>query len=136
MNAKDAIDIFFTSRQNIQSFWNFYALVVVALLGWLVSLDDNLGWQLKLLVSTSFMSFVALNAIALLRSYDLVVSSQEDIKDLLARGEKDHQHVASLILRMKFRSKPVWALHAVVDTVLLVALWSDKIWVSLRGTTC
>ena len=40
MSIKDAIDLLFAARERIDFYWNFYVVVVIAVVGWIVTRND------------------------------------------------------------------------------------------------
>jgi hypothetical protein len=42
MSIKDAIDLLFAARERIDFYWNFYVVVVIAVVGWIVTRKEPL----------------------------------------------------------------------------------------------
>ena len=38
MSIKDAVDLLFAARERIDFYWNFYVVVVIAVIGWILTL--------------------------------------------------------------------------------------------------
>jgi len=100
MTESDLIDIFFKARGNIQFFWNIYAVIILALMGWLISLKQDLSWQVKLLVSCGFIVFIIINISGQLRSYELIIAAKSDLLSMAHTDHADKSQVISAILEI------------------------------------
>src|SRR6266496_169063 len=55
MSIKEIADLLFAARERIDFYWNFYVVVVIAVIGWLVSFKKTLTLSMKLLVSVGLI---------------------------------------------------------------------------------
>ena len=135
MKEIDALDIFFKAEDGIRFYWQFYVVGIVALMGWLISLEHNLTRGLKLLVSIAFLLFMAMNITGLLNSYVLINAAQNDVSNMLRSIEgsstKDTE-IINVILKMWYPKSIIWWLHGIIDSIMVLAIWSDTIWETLR----
>lgn len=65
MTLRDAVDLLLAARGRIDFYWNFYAVVVIAVIGWLVSLRKTLTTAMKVLVSIAYVIAAAMNLLGL-----------------------------------------------------------------------
>ena len=47
MSIKEAIDLLFAARERIDFYWNFYVVVVIAVVGWVVTRKEPLTRSAK-----------------------------------------------------------------------------------------
>lgn len=147
MNKKELTDLVLKAKDNVYFFWNFYVAGILAVMAWLGSLDKNPSWQLKLIISIAYLSFMVMNLSGLLGSFALLRAS---IREYLAAVEKPGHEINEIdrvfykehsmfrtirlfnreIHRYKF---VVFGLHILIDTIVLIALWNNNIWLSVRA---
>ena len=53
MSIKDAVDLLFAARERIDFYWNFYVVVVIAVVGWILTRKDGLTLSAKVLVTVA-----------------------------------------------------------------------------------
>ena len=69
MSIRDVADLLFAARERVDFYWNFYVVVVIAVIGWLVSLKKTLTRSMKLLVSVAYVIAAVMNYVGLYGSY-------------------------------------------------------------------
>jgi hypothetical protein len=67
MSIKDAIDLLFAARERIDFYWNFYVVVVVAVVGWIVTRKERLSRSGKVLVSVAYVVAAVTNLAGIVR---------------------------------------------------------------------
>src|SRR5688572_18638788 len=55
MSIKDAIDLLFAARERIDFYWNFYVVVVIAVVGWIVTRKEPLTRSTRILVTAAYL---------------------------------------------------------------------------------
>ena len=58
MSIKDAIDLLFAARERIDFYWNFYVVVVIAVVGWIVTRKEPLTRSTRVLVTVAYLLVV------------------------------------------------------------------------------
>jgi hypothetical protein len=84
MTIKDVADLLFAARERIDFYWNFYVVVVIAVIGWFVSLKKTLTRPMKLLVSVVYLIAAATNLLGLYSSYTLAEALRADLVRMAA----------------------------------------------------
>lgn len=51
MSIKDVVDLLFAARERIDFYWNFYVVVVIAVVGWILTRKTTLTTSAKVLVT-------------------------------------------------------------------------------------
>ena len=147
MNMKDFIDLILKAKDNIYFFWNFYVAGVLGVMTWLLSLEENPRWQLKLLISIAYISFMLMNISGLLKSYALLRAAMKDYFVAASKADSVTDKIylffhreSSIFTKIRLinlaipRYKLViFGLHILIDVLILIALWNDSIWIQLRG---
>lgn len=79
MNEKDVADLFINATEKIGFYWNFYVVMLTALIGWLVSTKTALSTSLKSLITVGYLVFVAMNIVGLYGSYTFAEALRNDL---------------------------------------------------------
>ena len=125
MSIKDAIDLLFAARERVDFYWNFYVVVVVAVVGWIVTRKEPLAPSAKALVTVAYIVAAVTNLAGLYASYTVaealrtdllrmtVGSPLSDTRMILAQHSYVGQRTASFLV------------HGVVGATILLILWRD-----------
>jgi hypothetical protein len=123
MDAKDVAQLFIAATDKIQFYWNFYVVMLIALIGWLVSTQSTLNFSLKLLITVGYLVFVVMNLVGLGRSYTFAEALR---KDLLAMdGAKALTHTHAMLNSYSFitqRGAAIWV-HVILGLAMLSVIW-------------
>jgi hypothetical protein len=84
MTIKEVADLLFAARERIDFYWNFYVVVVIAVIGWIVSLKKTLSLSMKLLVTVAYAIAALMNLLGLYSSYTLAEALRLDLLRLTA----------------------------------------------------
>lgn len=135
MDVKDIIDIFFKAKDNMQFFWNFYVIGLVAIIGWFFTLKKHLSKVLKIFLSILFVIFMGMNISGLMRSYELIVASKTDLLALVQCADCVERGTIMSILSFYSDGYKyiVWGIHGVIDLGMFFVIWNDNVWEALRG---
>jgi hypothetical protein len=123
MGTKEVVDLLVTAIDKIEFYWNFYVVLLIALMGWLVSAKKPLSVSLKSLITVGFLIFVAMNMAGLYGSYTFAEALRTD---LLAMDQaKGLLHTYTILERHSFlpqRTATFW-IHLVVGLAVLAVVW-------------
>lgn len=132
MSADILPDLFLNIVNKVNFYWHLYIISIIAVIGWLLSLKSPMSWQLKVLISVGFLSFVGMNIMALLGSYSFLEATRlELVKHVTAENFPD-LHAIIISFSYKFRPWYVIGIHLCIDTLMLIAIWSNKVSDSIR----
>ena len=123
MNAKDVADLLFAARARIDFYWNFYAVVVVAVTSWLVSLKKTLTRPTKALVTVAYLVAATMNLVGLCGSYGLAEALRADLLRIAVntpltdtiRLVKEHSYMTQRLVAV--------SVHVVVGATILLVVW-------------
>ena len=125
-------DLFLNIVDKVNFYWHLYIISIIAVIGWLLSLKQPMRWQLKVLISVAFLSFVVMNVIALIGSYAFLEATRLDLEKHIAVDK--FPKLSEMIKSISYGSRwwSVIAIHSCVDIIMLIAIWSNKVSDSIR----
>lgn len=134
ISLTDLSELILKLADQINFYWNFYVVVNIAILGWILSLNNNPAWPLKTVASAAFLVFLALNITALLRSYIFLQAASLEFKAIAVEFPFKTSDLPDRISRLSFAGYKykIWITHAIADIGMLSILWSDKLQDTLR----
>ena len=123
MPVKDAIDLLFSARERVDFYWNFYVVVVIAIVGWIATRKDPLTTPTKVLVTVAYVVTAVTNLAGLYASYTLAEALRIDVLRMtVGSGLTDTR---ALLQQHSYLSQRVAAflVHAVVGSAILLVVW-------------
>jgi len=126
MDAKDLADLFITSTEKIEFYWNFYVVMLIALIGWLISTKRQLTLPLKLIISAGYLVFVFMNIQGLYGSYTFADAIR---MDLLSLDElKNVTNTRQLLAEHSFLEKrnSIFWIHSILGLAVLLVIWFGR----------
>ena len=123
MSIKDAIDLLFAARERIDFYWNFYVVVVVAVVGWIVTRKERLSRSGKVLVSVAYVVAAVTNLAGLYAAYTLAEALRTDLLRLtLGSPLTDTRLVLAQHSYLSQRTG-AFLVHSVVGVTILLVVW-------------
>ena len=122
MDLGDALSVYVATAQNIDSLWNFFITIHLALLGGYFYFKDHLNYAVGLIIGISYVVFAIINARAKYLVYKFLEALTNDIATL--SQQTGLEHVSHFFRTIDYSDRAVIALiiHAVTAVVVLVAL--------------
>jgi fucose 4-O-acetylase-like acetyltransferase len=123
MDLKDVVGLFVTATAKIEFYWNFYVVMLIALIGWLVSVKKPLSTSLKSLITVGYVVFIAMNVLGLYGSYTFAEALRTDL--LSMEGAKALPHTHKVLQTHSYvgqRTGMFW-IHAIVGVAILLVVW-------------
>ena len=124
ITIKEVADLLFAARARIDFYWNFYVVVVIAVIGWLVSLKKTLTLSMKALVTVAYLIAAVMNFLGLYGSYAFAEALRTDLLGMVATAPsltstrlllEQHSYLTQ-------RLTAFW-IHLVVGATILVVIW-------------
>lgn len=127
MTLRDAVDLLLAARGRIDFYWNFYVVVVIAVIGWLVSLRKTLTPAMKVLVSIAYLIAAAMNLFGLYSAYTLAEALRTDLLRMAAAAPLTDTRI--LLERHSYLSQRLVAvfIHLVVGATVLTVVWFARL---------
>src|SRR5574341_1131172 len=123
MTIKDVADLLFAVRERIDFYWNFYVVVVIAVIGWLVSRKKTLTLSMKVLVSVAYLIAAAINFLGLYSSYTFAEALRTDLLRMAATTPlTDTRLILEQHSYLAQRLTAFW-IHLAVGATILLAVW-------------
>ncbi|GCL49165.1 MAG: hypothetical protein ACK552_11340 [Microcystis sp.] len=123
---KDLIEVTDKLESRVSSYWNFYTVVVVAIIGWLVSSQISLSYSQALVVTIVCIVFFIANFHAMRAATKRVIAVESELNTLAKKTEfesallkKELSHSSSTL---QLISSSV--LQVSVDIIVLIAIWT------------
>ena len=123
MSIKDAIDLLFAARERIDFYWNFYVVVVVAVVGWIVTRKEPLSSSSRILVTIAYLVAAVTNLAGLYASYGIAEALRIDILRMTAGSPLTDTR--AILAQHSYVSQRAGAFiaHAVVGATILLVIW-------------
>ena len=123
MPIKDAIDLLFAARERIDFYWNFYVVVVIAVIGWIVTRKEPLTRPTKILVTAAYLIAAVTNLIGLFGSYAFAEALRADILRMTAGSQLNSTRM--LLAQHSYGSQRTLALavHVGIGLSILLVVW-------------
>ena len=116
-------DAFFKATGQINWFWHFYVIAVIAIIGWLASGKARMSKWLKTAVIAGYLSFAVMNVKGLHGAYKFCEAARLDLLAAMAK-QGGAEHLTDVMEKASFadRTTITVVVHIVVATVLIVAI--------------
>jgi hypothetical protein len=123
MSIKDAIDLLFAARERIDFYWNFYVVVVIAVVGWIVTRKEPLTRSTRILVTVAYLIAAATNLVGLYGSYAFAEALRTDLLRMTAGSPLTETRI--LLDQHSYVSQRLsaFAVHLGVGATILLMLW-------------
>ena len=129
MEPKEIADLFLRAVGKVEFYWNFYAVTLVALIGWFVTTKKPLGGQLKLLIALGYVCFVSFNMLALWNSYDFAEALRLDFLAAIKKEAILLPKTVAILTRTSYalQQKLMIGVHILLGIgVMLVLIYARK----------
>ena len=123
MPIKDAIDLLFAARERIDFYWNFYVVVVIAVVGWIVTRKRPLTRPTRILVTVAYLIAAATNLVGLYGSYTFAEALRGDLLKMTAGSPLVETRMA--LSQHSYATQRFWAfvVHLGVAATILLVVW-------------
>ena len=120
------IDIIGNLESRINSYWNFYVVVVLAIIGWLMSSKVPFTTDQGIALALAVILFFAANFLILRATTKRVVAFEDELNCLSANCDFHSIILKNELSRpsLKRRLSASYLLHATVDIAVIYAIWS------------
>jgi hypothetical protein len=127
ITIKDVADLLFALRERIDFYWNFYVVVVIAVIGWLVSLKKRLTLSMKVLVSVAYLIAAVMNFLGLYSSYAFAEALRTDLLRMIATTPlTDTRLILEQHSYLAQRQAAFWT-HLVIGVTILLVVWFARV---------
>jgi hypothetical protein len=123
MTIKEVADLLFAARERIDFYWNFYVVVVIAVIGWIVSLKKTLSLSMKLLVTVAYAIAALMNLLGLYSSYTLAEALRLDLLRLTT--STNLTDTTQFLQQHSYLPQRLTAIviHLVIGATILLVVW-------------
>lgn len=126
MNFKDVLSLYFERTNSMQTFWNFYNAIALALIAFFGSAHLGKGtWWVASILSAAFIGFAGVN----LGELHDVNAQRREVADLVRNWPSPDSGDSLVLEKIKPTLRPsswgrVLAVHIAGDLLTLAAIWS------------
>lgn len=126
MSVNDLADLLIAARGRVDFYWNFYAVMVIAIIGWLMSPKRHLTVPMKVAVTVVYIVAGAMNLLGLLSSYALAEALRTDL--LRAAVGTPLEDTRTLLAHHSYplHRAAAFSIHVVIGAAILFAIWSAR----------
>jgi Na+/glutamate symporter len=120
------IEIIGGLESRINSYWNFYVVVVLAIIGWLMSSRVPFTSSQGIVLTIAVGLFFTANFLILRASTKRVVAFEDELNCLSANHDFQSIELKKELSRptLRRRLSASYLLHAIVDISVIYAIWS------------
>lgn len=123
ITIKDVADLLFALRARIDFYWNFYVVVVIAVIGWLMSVKLTLTLPKKVLISVAYLIAAVMNFVGLYSSYTFAEALRTDLLRMAATTPlTDTRLILEQHSYLAQRLAAFWT-HLVIGATILLVVW-------------
>ena len=127
MEPKEIADLFLKATDKIEFYWNFYVVLLTAMIGWFISLNKLLSTKMKLLITSGYLVFAVMNVIGLYGAYSFAEALRIDILTL-----NTIENIPNTLMLLKEHSylnqlSAVKWIHLVIGVGMIFTIWSGRI---------
>ena len=123
LTIKDVADLLFAVRARIDFYLNFHVVVIIAVIGWLVSLKATLTPAMKGLVSLVYLLAAAMNFLGLYSAYTFAEALRTDLLRMAAATPlTDTRLILEQHSYLAHRLAAFW-IHLALGVPILLIVW-------------
>jgi hypothetical protein len=129
MELKDVAQLFITATARVEFYWNFYVVMLLALIGWMFATKKPLTTHLKLLLTAGYIVFVCMNLIGLWGSYTFAEALRHDLLAIANFKPDELRNTRAVLAERSFLAQRSVALviHVVLGAVVLLTVWCGQL---------
>lgn len=129
VELKETIDLYISAVDKVEFCWNFYSIVVISLIGWLLTHRQAMPRHFKALLTAVFLFFAMLNLNSLMGAYELSDALQEDLL-LQLETVKDHglnsTHLVFHEMGYEHQKIAAYVIHLIIGAMMLFMIWHRR----------
>jgi hypothetical protein len=126
LTIQQLIDLIEKAESRINSYWNFYTIVVIAIVGWLMSSQAPFSLHQTIALTLALATFFCAN-FGVMRAATIRILALEDELAAVARETEFVGESLKRVLSgtaMPGRLGWSYGLHIIVDVAVIFAVWS------------
>jgi hypothetical protein len=126
LTIKELIELIEKAESRINSYWNFYTIVVIAIVGWLMSSQTPFSLHQTMALTLALVVFFCAN-FGVMRAATIRILALEDELAAVAREtEFVGESLKRVLSRAAMPGRLGWSygLHVIVDVTVIFAVWS------------
>ena len=133
MTVKEVADLLINASERVDFYWNFFVVILIALVGWLVALKNPLTWEMKSLFTVTYMIAGGMNLLGLYSSYSFAEALRLDLLSL--PGNELLPASREVLKAHSFATQRLAAfwIHGLIGVSVLGVVWAGRFGSKQRG---
>lgn len=126
IELKDIIDLYNDAVDKVEFYWNFYSIVIISIIGWLLSNRHTMPRHFKTMLTAGFLFFAGMNFYSLMSAYTMFEAVQADLRAQLEMiSDQGLKATHSVFDNMGFRYQKLTAflVHLIIGSMVMVMVW-------------
>jgi hypothetical protein len=126
LTIKDLLELIEKIESRINSYWNFYTIIVLATVGWLMSSKKPFSFYQTIALTVAITIFFAANFGVMRMATKRVVALENELQVRTKTAQFEGDAIKTELSKpsMALRLKLSYILHIVVDLAVVFAIWS------------
>ena len=133
MNAdlKESLDVAISLGSLINTLWQFYLTVMVAIVAGLLFSNRQLKTNQQVIATIAYILFTGLNLLILYNTYEVFHAALDEVRAQAEKVDRDAFESDSLSKELRtIAIGPPWlpiVVHVVVDLVVVILIWRNSL---------
>jgi hypothetical protein len=123
MTTKEVADLLVAASGRIDFYWNFFVVIVIALVGWLVSLKKSLTVPMRLLITVAYLIAAAKNLAGLFGAYSFAEALRLDRLRMVGAGELPQTRKVLEAHSFGTQRNAAFLIHLALGSAVLFVVW-------------
>ncbi|EKU96792.1 hypothetical protein Lepto7375DRAFT_0706 [Leptolyngbya sp. PCC 7375] len=128
MELKDIAELLITMTGKVEFYWDFFTIMVLALIGWVVSTNKVFTRRLKFLIAVGYLIFAFMNLLGLWSSYSFAEALRLDLLSVAQTTPDTLKNTQVVLSQWSFGSQKIFAIfiHFILAILVLSVVWSGR----------
>lgn len=127
---KNMLDVIFKLGDYVNTYWTFYAVLNIAVVGWVISSPMEWNWEKKLFMTVGYGLIVSVNFFGQYRATRLIRIGIDELKAMItATGDAIRtEELKNEVMKFRYVDRTlIITIHLIMDVIVIACIW-------LRGT--
>ena len=123
---KNLLDSIFKLGDWVNTYWIFYAVFNIAMIGWITSSPIAWNWEKRLFISFGYGLVVSVNLFAQYRTTRFMGLAIKELKAMVAATENvtRTEELKNEVINFRYIDTPlIIAVHLIMDVMVIVCIW-------------
>jgi hypothetical protein len=126
LSMNDATELLLKVTERVEWYWNFFVVITLALIGWLIAQKKPLVLPLKLLVTVAYLIAAGMNLLGVYGSYTFAEALRADVLAMASRIGAEFMPATRAVLEghsYLWQRTAAIVIHVIIGVGVLAAIW-------------